>query len=421
MFSAIGALPYVIGIGSSYLDGYFEAMSGFTTTGITMYTGLDSMPKSIIFWRSLTQWIGGLGILTMFMAVIFRGGATHRLFGAEGHKINVGRPVPGLANTIKILFSIYIGFTVFIALALFTAKMSMFDSVCHAFTALSTGGFSPYDASIEYYRLAGHPNYRLFEYIIILGMFLGGTSFVIHYRVLKGSFKALHDNLEVRYWWGLIGAFTALIILERVLKVEPVSASSIATMGFWTRMEEEFRIVLFQVISILTTTGFGTRDIGAPFFGEAARQFFMVMMVIGGCVGSTGGGLKVLRIAILGKLLKREVYKLRVPQQAISYIIVDGESVDLDEIKRVGALFFAWVTLLIVGGAITEFLSEYSGYAALSGMFSALGNIGPCYIPVPEMGQLHPFIKVTYILGMLAGRLEILPVLLLFSVKAWRS
>ena len=114
-FSAIGALPFVIGIGSTYLDGFFEAMSGFTTTGITMFTGLDEMPKSILFWRAMTQWVGGLGILTMFMLVVFRGGSPHKLFGAEGHKINVDRPVPGLANTVRVLFSIYAGFTCFIA------------------------------------------------------------------------------------------------------------------------------------------------------------------------------------------------------------------------------------------------------------------------------------------------------------------
>ena len=420
-FSAIGALPFMIGIHSTYLDGFFEAMSGFTTTGITMFSGLDQMPKSILFWRAMTQWVGGLGILTMFMLVAFRGGSPHKLFGAEGHKINVDRPVPGLANTIRVLFSIYAGFTCFIALALFALGMPLFDSICHSFTTLSTGGFSPHDASIEYYRLSGYPNYVWFDYVITLGMLMGGTSFVIHYRVLKGSWKAWFDNIEARYWWSLIGIFVALILFERFVRVAPLTHVSATSLNFWRRLEEDFRLVLFQVVSILTTTGFGTRDINTPFFGEAARQFFLVMMVIGGCVGSTGGGIKVLRIAIMGKLIRREVYRLRVPPRAINSVIIDGELVELDEIQRVGGLFFMWIVLLIFGGGVTEYLSHHSGYAALSGMFSALGNIGPCYIPVAEMGQLHPVIKVVYILGMLAGRLEILPVLLLFSLKAWRS
>jgi trk system potassium uptake protein TrkH len=420
-FSAIGALPFMIGIGSTYLDGFFEAMSGFTTTGITMFTGLDEMPKSILFWRALTQWVGGLGILTMFMLVVFRGGSPHKLFGAEGHKINVDRPVPGLANTIKVLFSMYAGFTCFIAWALFALGMGFFDSVCHSFTALSTGGFSPHDASIEYYRMLGYANYVWMEYVIILGMLLGGTSFVIHYRVLKGSWRALFDNIEARYWWTLISIFVVLIIFERIVRIEPLSGSLVNYHVFFHRIEEDFRIVLFQVVSILTTTGFGTRDINTPYFGEAARQFFLVMMVIGGCVGSTGGGIKVLRIAIMGKLIRRELYRLRVPQRAINSVVIDGELIQLDEIQRVGGLFFMWMVLLIFGGGVTEYLSHHNGYVALSGMFSALGNIGPCYIPVAEMGQLHPIIKMVYILGMLAGRLEILPVLLLFSLKAWRS
>jgi trk system potassium uptake protein TrkH len=421
VFSAIGAIPFVIGIDSTYLDGFFEAMSGFTTTGITMFTGLDEMPRSILFWRALTQWVGGLGILTMFMAVVFRGGSPHKLFGAEGHKIDVDRPVPGLANTIRVLFSIYAGFTCFMALTLLIVGMPFFDSVCHSLTALSTGGFSPHDASIEYYRLAGYPNYIWIEYFIVAGMLLGGTSFVLHYRILKGSWRALFDNLEARYWWSLIGIFVVMIFVERVIRVAPLSEISLTSPSFWHVMEEDFRLVLFQVVSIITTTGFGTRDIATPFFGDGARQLFLVMMVIGGCVGSTGGGIKVLRIAILGKLIRREVYRLRVPPQAICPVVIDGECLEMDEIQRVGGLFFMWIVLIIFGGGITEFFSHHSGYAALSGMFSALGNIGPCYISVPEMGQLHPVIKIVYILGMLAGRLEILPVLLLFNLKAWRS
>jgi trk/ktr system potassium uptake protein len=420
-FSAIGALPFMIGIGSTFLDGFFEAMSGFTTTGITMFTGLDEMPKSILFWRALTQWVGGLGILTMFMLVVFRGGSPHKLFGAEGHKITVDRPVPGLANTIKVLLGMYTGFTCFIALVLFALGMGFFDSVCHSFTALSTGGFSPHDASIEYYRLQGYSNYIWMEYVIILGMLLGGTSFVIHYRVLKGSWRALFDNIEARYWWSLIGIFTVLIMFERIVRIEHLSASLVDYPGFFHKMEADIRTVLFQVVSILTTTGFGTRDINTPYFGEAARQFFLVMMVIGGCVGSTAGGIKVLRISIMGKLIRRELYRLRVPPRAINSVVIDGELIQLDEIQRVGGLFFMWMVLLIFGGGVTEYLSHHNGYVALSGMFSALGNVGPCYIPVAEMGQLHPIIKMVYILGMLAGRLEILPVLLLFSLKAWRS
>jgi trk system potassium uptake protein TrkH len=376
-------------------------MSGFTTTGITMFTGLESMPRCLLFWRSLTQWIGGLGILTLFLAVIRPGVSAHRLFGAESHKITVGRPVPGVAHTIRILWIIYAGFTAFIFIALVAARVSWFDSICHSFTVLSTGGFSPYDASIEHFRMIGHPHFILIEYVLLIGMLMGGTSFLVHYRVLKGNWKALFDNIEMKLWWGFIISFVGFICVERFLNTTPLSGPSSGGLHLLAETEQVIRNVLFQVVSIITTTGFATKEIGGGYFGPVAKQLFLIMMVIGGCVGSTGGGLKVLRIGLLFKLILREVFRL-------------------SEIYRTGALFFTWMTLLVVGGIVTAFLSRQGAYEAFSGMFSALGNIGPCYIPVEEMGRLHSGVKITYIFGMLAGRLEILPVLLIFSRRAWR-
>lgn len=420
-FSAIGALPFVVGIHASYLNGFFEAMSGFTTTGITMFTGLDQLPKSILFWRSLTQWIGGLGILTFFLAVTYKGEGAHRLFGAESHKIGAERPVPSLINTLKILWGIYTLFTLVIIVSLLIAGMSFFDSICHSFTALSTGGFSPHDASIEHYRILSHHNFIWIEYILILGMLMGGTNFLIHYRVLRGNWKSLYDNTEMKYWWGFIITFVIVILIERIIKVESLVSISLNNPHLLGHLEETFRTVLFQVTSIITTTGFSTRDIGSPFFGHVAKQLFLIMMVIGGCVGSTGGGLKVFRVTILVKLIRRELFRLRTPPKSISAIIIDHKAIDANEIYRVSGLFFTWIVLLIFGGCVTALLSHLNSYSAFSGMFSALGNIGPCYIPVKTMGQLHPIIKVVYIFGMLAGRLEILPVLLIFSRKAWQS
>ncbi len=418
--SALGALPFVLSIGSTYLNGFFEAMSGYTTTGITMFTGLDLMPKSILFWRSLTQWLGGLGILTFFLTVTYRGGSAHRLFGAESHKIGMQRPVPGLANTLRILWGIYAGFTLFIAISLMSARMPPFDAICHSFTALSTGGFSPHDASIGYYRMSAHRHFIWIEYILIVGMLMGGTNFLVHYRVLRRDWKGLVDSSEMRYWWTFIIVFVAVVAAERFIKLGSPSVLPTSAFGFWKSTEENLRTVAFQVVAIITTTGFGTEDIGGPFFGQVARQLFLVMMVIGGCVGSTGGGLKVLRVSILVQLVRREIFRLRMPPRAVSAVIIDGKPIGYSEVHRVAALLFSWLAFLIVGGSITAFLSKLGAYQAFSGMFSALGNIGPCYIPVAGMGLLHPLIKIVYIVGMLAGRLEILPVLLLFSRKAWQ-
>lgn len=419
-FSAVGGIPFMFGIGSTFIDGFFEAMSGFTTTGITMFTGLDNMPKSIIFWRALTQWIGGLGILTFFLAITHRGQSAHWLFGAESHKIDTGRPVPGLANTIAILWGIYSALTFLIILCLHISGMSLFDSVCHSFTALSTGGFSPHDASISYYRYGGY-NFIWLEYILIFGMIFGGMNFLIHYRVFKGNLKALFDNREMKFWWSLIGFFILIILFERYFLIENKTIHFANLADFFSGLENDFRTVAFQVVSILTTTGFATQDIGSNFFGFAAKQLFLVMMVIGGCVVSTGGGIKVLRISILAKIVKRELYRISAPSGTVSPLLIDGKPVETNEIYRISGLFFAWMACLVFGGLVTALLSQHDALQSFSGMFSALGNIGPCYIPTPEMGLLHPAIKIVYIFGMLAGRLEILPVLLLFSRKAWQA
>jgi trk system potassium uptake protein TrkH len=419
--SAVGALPFVIAIGSNYLDAYFEAMSGFTTTGITVFSGLDNMPRSILFWRALTQWLGGIGILSFFLMVIFQSGGAHHMFGAESHKISSVRPAPGLFHTLRILWAIYAMFTILAAVILSIEKMPVFDAVCHALTALSTGGFSPHDSSIEFYRLSGHPNYRLIEYTVILFMMLGGINFLVHYRVLTRNFKALWDNTEIRYWWRFIAGFTAIIIIDHLYKSGAFAALfREGTAINLSEFERTFRHSLFQVMSILTTTGFGTKDIGSDFFGALSKQLFLAMMVIGGCVGSTGGGFKVLRIVILNRLIFRELLKLRISGSASTGVVIDGKIVPEDEVDRVAALFFTWMALLLAGGGITALFSNLGPWESFSGMFSAMGNIGPCYISVPDMIKIHPVVKLTYIFGMLAGRLEILPVLLLFSRKAWR-
>jgi trk system potassium uptake protein TrkH len=411
--SAMGALPFVIGVRTGYLNAFFEAMSGFTTTGITLFDGLDFMPPSILFWRATTQWVGGIGILSFFLAVTFRGSGAHHIFGAESHKISSTRPAPGLFHTLKILWGIYGAFTFVSALALSLEGMPVFDSICHSMTALSTGGFSPHDASIGHYAINGFRHYRLIEYTVVGAMMLGGINFLIHYRVLTRDFKALWDNLEIRWWWRLVVGLTVLIMIDHLREFGwELSPGGI---------ERLFRSCLFQVTAILTTTGFATKDIGADYFPALARQLFLVMMVVGGCVGSTGGGVKVMRVVLLGRLLVREVYKLRVPRAASTRVIMDKRPVPDDESHRTAALFFMWIVLLVVGGGITALLSKHGPLESASGMFSALGNIGPCYISVGDMIAIHPLVKVTYIFGMLAGRLEILPVLLLFSRKAWRG
>jgi trk system potassium uptake protein TrkH len=411
VLSVVAAVPLVLIIDASWIDGIFETMSGFTTTGITMFTGLDEMPRTVILWRSITQWIGGLGILTFFMAVASQIPGAHRLMTAESHKIASGRPVPGLLHTVKILWTIYIAITVAIVLSLYMAGMGMFDCVNHAFTTISTGGYSPHDQSIGWYSATGTGNSVLIEYILIAGMTAGGMSFLVHYRVFRGQVKALHDGSEVRLWWMLIGAFVLLIMLEQLLSGS-ISAGN---------LERTFRKDLFQVTSIISTTGYATEDLSSPYFGAVARQLFMLMMVVGGCVGSTSGGVKVLRVSILLHVAREEVRKLFRADRAVSGTRFEGRLLERDEIGRVTGIVFMWLCLLMAGGVITALLTPgIGGYQAFSGMFSALGNVGPCLISQQQMMSLHWGVKITYIIGMLAGRLEILPVLLIFNRKPWR-
>ena len=406
--SALGALPFWHGLGVSYLDAYFESVSGFTTTGITMLTRLDGMPRSILFWRALIQWLGGLGILTFFLLLVSAGGSATVLFSAETHKIFSKRPAPGLFHTLRILWSIYAAFTLLIAAMLVAAGTSVFDAISHSFTCLSTGGYSPYDASIAHYGLSGQGHYVAIEYILILGMVLGGANFLIHYRILTGGLSALWDNLEMKLWWGILAAATALVALDCWLNFGSSRGGA----------SETFRHSLFQVVSIATTTGYATRDIGVD-YPALAMQIFLVLMVVGGCVGSTGGGIKVLRIGVLLKMLSRQVRRVIHGRSAVVPVIVDRERIGPEELRRVSALFFAWMLLLAFGGGITALLSNLGPIEAASGMFSALGNIGPCFISVADMTRLDPIVKITYIVGMLAGRLEVLPLLLLLSRRAW--
>jgi trk system potassium uptake protein TrkH len=412
IISAIGALPFYLELDYSYIDTLFETVSGFTTTGITVFSGLSEFPRAILFWRSLIQWLGGLGFLTFFLIVTFRGqSGLFQLFTAESHKINMSRPVPNVFKTIKILWLIYGGFTIAEILILKFLGLSAFDAITHSFTTLSTGGFSSYDASIGFFKDAGYQYYRAIEYVIILFMAAGGINFLVHYKVLTGEVEELWSGIEMKYFWGIISGVTSLIVVEHYFHF-PFDLSG---------LEATIRTTLFQVISIITTTGFGTESINGSFFPALAKQLLLVLMLIGGCVGSTSGGIKIIRIAVLNKLFQREIKKIHYPKGAVLPVVIEGSIIPDDEIFRIVALFFSWLALIVVGGGITAVLSDLPAWNAFSGIFSALGNIGPFYFSVAKMQSLSDGIKITYIIAMLAGRLEILPIFVLFSRQAWRD
>lgn len=407
------ALPFMFETEKNFLDSYFETVSGFTTTGITIYTNIEALDKTIILWRSFTQWLGGLGIITFFLAISYKASAGHfHLLSAESHKIDSARLTPSVRKTAIILWSVYLGLSVLQVISLTILGMSLYDAVNHTMTALSTGGFSPYDSSINYYNLAGYKNYKAIEYVITFFMFLGGMNFVLHYKFVIGKFKDYFLNREFQVYVFIVLVVTGLIVGN-------IYTKSIDTNSL--NGEESFRKTIFTVVSIITTTGFGTEDINSQFFPALAKQIFLLLMVVGGCIGSTAGGIKVQRVVILFKLFTKQIKKLRLPRTALTDVKYQGELVTSVEIQRIAGLFAGWLLFLTFGGFVTAYFTDLDPWQSFSGMFSAMGNIGPCYFDVETMSNLPNIVKITYIIGMLAGRLEILPILLIFSPKAWKK
>jgi len=422
MLSLIGAIPFTVMLHVSYLDALFETISGFTTTGITMLTDIESMPRSILFWRALIQWIGGLGILSMFILLGFKGGAAvNKIFSAESHKVSLRKPFSGTYRTDKVFWILYISFTAGEIIILYLLGLDFFDAITHAFSTLSTGGYSIYDDSIAHFRLAGYTHAHLIELVILFFMLLGGINFFIHFRFWTGDFKAIRDNAEIRFYWLLLAGAVVIILINCPCDLgwTYIDFNGSTTVGFGALLFN-LKDIAFQVVSILTTTGYATRDIGSAYFAPIARQLFLIFMVIGGCAGSTGGGFKILRVTILIRLVGTRLFRLNASRYSRIPVTVDSKIIEEKEIQSILTLFFLWVFLLIMGGMITALFSHHSGWQSFSGMFSALGNIGPCYLSVDEIQLLHPVVKLTYMFGMLAGRLEILPVILLFSPKFYK-
>ena len=402
--SLIGAVPYWLALKITYLDAFFETVSGFTTTGTTLFVGLDGLPHSILFWRALTQWIGGLGIFTLFLAIALRSGISHNLLQTESHKAATKRFSPGMFSSLRILWAIYTALTILCGLALWIEGLSPFDAIVHALTTVSTGGFSSHDASIAYFHQSGY-HYVAIDYTVILFMFLGGTSFLVHWNLIRRRFAALRKNMELRLWVSLIVGATLIVAFGG---------------GMHAPLGERIRASLFQVVSIASSTGFATKNIAGNFFGPAAKQVFLILMFIGGCVGSTAGGVKVWRIGVLGKLMRHQLRLVSRPSHEVVPFVVDGEVMRDREIHRTAAIFFAWVVIAALGSLITGLLAGFGPLESFSGMISALSNIGPTYIDPAAYVSMNAAVKVFYILAMVAGRLELLPLLLIFSRRVWR-
>ncbi|MDY6776540.1 MAG: TrkH family potassium uptake protein [Candidatus Nanohaloarchaea archaeon] len=391
----LGAIPLHSMTGISFLDAYFEAMSGMTTTGMSMLLTLD-LPKSLLFWRVFMQWIGGLGILTFFVTVLVEsGGVARKLVATEANKTSGGSVRASLFTSIKTLWYVYVVLTVLEILALHHFGMTGFQSVVNSLSTLPTGGF----ASTSNLSALMNPGIKA---TMILFMFLGGTNFLLIYSVMKGNLMRMFKDFEFRlYSLFLISGF-GLVAADLVVNSGATIASAFETSAFHST-------------SVLTSTGFVLEPLRN--FPGISKFVFLVMMFVGGSLGSTTGGIKMLRLGIVLKVVRQQIRSLGIPRTVLNPVSVGGRILGDDEIRQVVSIVALWMLAILAGGLVTVAFSKYGIVESAQVMVSAMGTMGPTFIPQAELVSLHPLVKVSLMVGMLAGRLEMLPILSLLNVR----
>lgn len=403
LVSLFGSLPfYFSGSIPSLIDGIFEAVSGFTTTGASILTEIESLPKGILFWRSFTHWMGGMGVLVLTLAILPSVGAgTLQIMKAESPGPNPGKLVPRMGKTAKILYSIYFVITVVQIILLVISGLPLFDACVHTFGTVGTGGFSNMNTSVGAY------NNVFAEVIITVFMLVCGANFSLYYQVMKGNFKALFKDEEFRFYMGVVTASIILITIN-------LYGSVFVSIG------ESLRHSSFQVASIITTTGYSSTDFDKwPIFSKLILFF---LMFIGGCAGSTGGAIKNIRILLLIKTLKTELMQIIHPR-AVYPVRFGGKAVDEKTLSEIKSFFFAYI-FIFVAAVLVVSLNGFDIVTTLSSVAATLGNIGPGFAIIGPMGNfstMSVLSKIVLSFSMLIGRLEIYPILLLTVPSFWKK
>lgn len=404
LFSALlGALPFILsGAIASPVDAFFESMSGFTTTGASILTDIEALPKSILLWRATTHWLGGMGIVVLTVAVFpLLGIGGRALMEAEAPGPQVDKFTPRISQTAKILWLIYFGLTTALVVLLMLGGMDLLDAVTHAFATMATGGFSTRNASVGAFG-SGY-----IDIVITVFMFLAGMNFALHWRLLRGDISNVFKDSELRVYAGIFLATAGLISLD-LLK-----AGSYAS-GF-----EAGRYAAFQAASILTTTGFATADFSL--WPPLSQALLFTLMFVGGCAGSTGGGVKVGRILTLFKMGLSEMRYLVNPQ-GIYGIFVNRVYLKKNIVYDIAAM----VSLYLIAMFVSTLVVASAGYdllTSLTATLASLGNIGPGFGrvgPALNYSFLPDHIKAWLSFMMLMGRLEVYTVLLLFTKAFWQ-
>ena len=401
LWSLFGALPFFLsGYIPSYLDAFFETVSGFTTTGSSIMPDVEILPQCMHFWRSFTHWIGGMGVLVFVMVLTSLDKKNSMyLMRAEVPGPEKDKLVPKMMSTARILYGMYFALTALEVILLMFGGLSLFDSLIHSFGSAGTGGFSNYADSV------GHFDSAYVDGVITVFMILFGVNFSLYFLILIKEYKSVWKNEELRAYFGIIAAATAVITFNILPQYGSVTKA--------------FRYAVFQVGTIITTTGYATTDFNL--WPMLSKCILIALMIIGACASSTGGGIKVSRFLIAMKSIKREVKQMAHPK-SVNLICVNGKKMSNDVIRSVFVYFMAYagiagLSVLIVSADNFDFATTFSSVMA------TLNNIGPGIEDVGATGNFSafsPLSKLVFCFDMLAGRLEIFPFLMLFTTKVWR-
>jgi len=403
LLSVFGALPFVFsGVIPHFVDAFFESVSGFTTTGASIMTQIEGQPHGIMFWRSFTHWIGGMGVLVLTLAILPQmSGRTSHLVRAESPGPTLSKIVPRMGDTAKILYLIYGLLTIVEFLLLMLAGMNAYDAAIHALGTAGTGGFSNYSASV------GHFDSALIDGIITLFMVLFGVNFVMYYKLIIRDFADVKANEELKWYLGIYFGVTAIITL--------------IILPQYGNLLTALRYSSFQVATIISTTGYATTDFNL--WPIAARMLILLAMFLGSCAGSTAGGMKICRIGMLSKQAMREVRHTIQPRKTM-VVRFEGKAVDEGVLRQVATFAFIYVALIVVGGFLLSLEGRYDMMTNFSAALTCVSNVGPGFGEVGPAGGFSgygPFAKLLSSFLMLAGRLEIFPMLALFHPAMYRK
>ncbi|MGN0794433.1 MAG: TrkH family potassium uptake protein [Aristaeellaceae bacterium] len=408
LLSVFGALPFVLsGAIPGFVDALFEAVSGFTTTGASILTQIEGQPHGVLFWRSFTHWIGGMGVLVLTLALLPQlGGRTSHIVRAESPGPTLSKLAPKMGDTAKILYLLYGLLTVLEWIALMLAGMNAYDAAIHAFGTAGTGGFSNYGASV------GHFDSALIDGIITGFMVAFGINFVVYFKLITGAWKDAWHNEELKWYLAIYVSVTACVTVV-LMAQQPEVYGSIGT---------ALRYASFQVASVISTTGFATTDFNL--WPITAKMLILLIMFIGSCAGSTAGGMKVCRIGMLCKQGSREAQRTFHPRK-VQVIRFDGKAVDETVLRQVAVFAFMYILLVVCGGFLLSLEGRFDLETNFTAALTCVSNVGPGLGPVigpaGNFAGYGPFAKLLLSFLMLAGRLEIFPMLALFHPAMWRK